>query len=643
MLKNDLNTGNLGCQVAILAGGMGTRLKVRTGNLPKPMVPILGRPVLEHQIDLCRRHGFTRIALLVHYEYESIRNYFENGQRWGVEIKYSLERDARGTAGALLNALDFMDDIFLVLYGDTYVDVDLRALWQCHSTNSYDATLLLHPNDHPDDSDLVEVDAKSRVLALRSYPHPPEKVYRNLVNAALYVLNRSPLATFIPASTKSDLAKHTFPAMLDAGLHLHGYVTPEYIKDMGTPERLDKVEEDIELGLPERLSARQQRHAVFLDRDGTLNVEVNHLRSPSQLVLIPGAIDAIRMINRSGLLAIGVTNQPVLARGDVTWPELDFIHATLDHLLGVGKAYLDRMYVCPHHPNKGFAGEVLELKIDCDCRKPRTGLIDQAVRDLSIARRHSWMVGDSSSDIRAGSLAGLRTILIRTGNAGLDGKYADEPDYVMPDLHAAVNWILRGHAATSCMMLPVTAASVNARLVLIAGPARAGKSCVARVLAEQLGNAGLVAHVLALDGWLKSVGDRSEGTGVLERYDMPAAIASLAPIIASTKRHWLRWPCYERKSRSTFTGPKISIGPDDVLIVEGVTALMDSKLLAASNVRLFVHVDDKLRLQRLEADYAWRGENRPSTASLISSRDLDELPDVLASASHATHHIYSKE
>ena len=631
----------LGCQVAILAGGMGTRLKLRTGNLPKPMAPVLGRPVLAHQIELCRRHGFTRIALLVHYEHEAITSFFGDGHLHGVELTYCVEKDARGTAGALLDALSCMEDSFLVLYGDTYADIDLVALWQSHVISGATGTLLLHPNDHPDDSDLVEVDAQLRVVAVHAYPHPAEKVYANLVNAALYVLKRDALTLLIPATTKSDLAKHTFPAMLDAGLHLHAYITPEYIKDMGTPERLDKVERDIVLGLPERLSSRQQRGAVFLDRDGTLNVEVNHLRSPSQLLLLPGAADAVRLINRAGLLAVGVTNQPVLARGDITWPELHRIHATLDHLLGVGKAYLDRMYVCPHHPDKGFSGEVPELKIDCDCRKPRTGLIDQAVRELSIARSCSWMVGDTSSDIRAGSLAGLRTILVRTGHAGLDGKFADEPDYVMPDLPAAVDWILRGHAAASRLILPITAAAVNARLVLIAGPARAGKSSVARVLAEQLGAAGRVVHVLALDGWLKPVGQRPEGSGVLERYDMSAAIATLAPIIASASRHWLPWPCYERKSRSSQAGPTRSVGPEDIVIVEGVTALMDPKFLAASDVRVFVDVDDAKRLQRLEADYAWRGEPLDSTNSRISSRDLDELPDVRDSASHASHHIYS--
>ena len=334
------------CHVAILAGGMGTRLKVRTGNVPKPLAPIHGKPVLAHQIELCRRHGFTRIALLVHHAHEAIADYFGDGERFGVQLQYCIEGEARGTAGALRDALPGMASRFIVLYADTYADVDLRALWQHHDASGAAATLLLHPNDHPHDSDLVELDAQSRVVAVHAYPHPPAAVYANLVNAALYVMQRAGLADIIPASGRSDLAKQTFPAMLAAGSTLQGYVSPEYIKDMGTPERLDKVERDIVAGLPERLSARNLRTAVFLDRDGTLNVEVNHLASPSQLSLIAGVGEAVREINRSGWLAVGVTNQPVLARGELTPDGLAQIHATLDGLLGRSGAYLDRLYVC---------------------------------------------------------------------------------------------------------------------------------------------------------------------------------------------------------------------------------------------------------------------------------------------------------
>jgi len=633
---------NISSQVAILAGGMGSRLKSRTGNLPKPMAPVMGRPVLEHQIELCKRHGFIRIALLVHYEYEGICAYFDDGKRWGVELAYHVEQNARGTAGALLDACEGLDDRFIVLYGDTYADVDLCAIWDSHTASGAHATLFLHPNDHPHDSDLVEVDNNSRLVAMHPYPHPESELYPNLVNAALYVLERDILKRVVSATGKSDLAKHTFPAMLAAKMPIHAYRTPEYIKDMGTPDRIDKVERDILVGLPERLSSRQLRQAVFMDRDGTLNVEVNHLHLPSQLELLPGVAEATHALNRAGVLAIGVTNQPVVARGDVTWEELHRIHAKLDELLGQGKAYLDRLYVCPHHPERGFAGEVPELKIDCDCRKPRTGMFDRAVVELNIDRRSSWMVGDTTSDIRAGKNAGLRTILVRTGYAGLDGKYSDEPDYVMPDYSAAVDWILRGHSSIARQLFSVTASIVKAkqRLILVAGPARAGKSSTACVLAEQLRASGWVVHVLSLDSWLQPIDQRPEGGGVLNRYDMQAVLSTLTPILEGG-RHWIQLPFYERMSRTLKSGLQHSIGPEDLIILEGVPALLEPALIDSADIRVFVDVDDDNRVRRLKDDYTWRGASWDDVETRLHSRDRDELPAVRASAKYATHYITS--
>lgn len=623
---------NTRCNVAILAGGQGTRLKERTGSLPKPMALIRGRPVLEHQMELCKRDGFTRIALLVHYEHETIRAHFGDGTAFGVALHYCIEREARGTAGALLDALPALDDRFVVLYGDTYADVDLRAIWSTHENAAASATLLLHPNDHPHDSDLVEVDAGGRVIAVHPYPHPHDVPHRNLVNAALYVMERRPLAGVIPADRKTDIAKHTFPAMLSSGLRLQAHITPEYIKDMGTPDRLDKVERDILAGLPERLSTRFPRTAVFLDRDGTINVEVNHLSRPEQLELLPGVPQAVRALNRAGVLAICITNQPVVARGEVTMSGLQRIHAKLDHLLGESNAYLDGLYVCPHHPDRGFPGEVSELKIQCECRKPRTGLFDQAIRDLGIDRRESWMVGDTTSDIAAGRRAGLRTVLLRTGIAGADRKHPCDPDFIAPDLGAAVEWILHGHASVARQLFEVCGEAVTARLVLIGGPERSGKTSTARVLREIMATAGRVAHVICLDAWLRPAATDGQQAGVLSRYDMEAAGKSLLPLLLARDRWSACIPQLQWDSLR-------SIGPDDLVIVEGVTALMDDALLARASVRIYVDTPAEIQRQRLAMEGDQRDKERTSEAATLRSQIQNDLIAVRASASQATHYI----
>lgn len=630
----------MGCQVAILAGGMGSRLKSRTGDLPKPMALINGRPVLEHQIDLCARNGFTRIALLVHYGSEKISEHFGNGAKFGVELTYVIEAEARGTAGALLDALEVMDDRFLVLYADTYADIDLKAFLSFDSEHQSAGTLLLHPNDHPQDSDLVELDGDGVVVEIHSYPHPAGAIYPNLVNAALYILDRDSLSTIIPRDHKTDLAKNTFPALLAAGKKLYAYVTPEYIKDMGTPERLDKVERDINSGLPEQLSGRQLRATVFLDRDGTLNHEVEHLRDPCQLILLDGVSEAVRRINRSGMVAVGITNQPVLARGDITSEGLKKIHARLDSLLGINGAYLDRMYVCPHHPDKGFWGEITELKIRCRCRKPEAGLFDLAVQELNISRRDSWMVGDTTSDILAGKRAGLRTILVNTGYAGRDFKYSVDPDFIASNLADAVDWILNGHANTVEKLLPIAlSSSANCRTILVGGASRSGKSTVANVLVEIFNLIGKKAHVLPLDGWLKTSEERQEGAGVLSRYKFNEIINEAKKVVSSTQRFSIEYARNDRKLRHAQSKKTASIGPSDIVIFEGVPALLDERLLQLANLSIYVDIGDDTRLERLKNEYVWRGENEEFFMRKIMSREEDEVAPIKRFAHKADYQI----
>ena len=128
--------------------------------------------------------------------------------------------------------------------------------------------------------------------------------------------------------------------------------------------------------------------------------------------LIDGVAEAIRKINALGYLAIVVTNQPVIARGEVSFEELDEIHNKMETLLGKEGAYLDAIYYCPHHPHKGYTGERPELKIECVCRKPNPGMLLRAADDFNIDLSKSWMVGDGENDIRAGQNAGCKTALI---------------------------------------------------------------------------------------------------------------------------------------------------------------------------------------------------------------------------------------
>ena len=205
---------------------------------------------------------------------------------------------------------------------------------------------------------------------------------------------------------KIDLDRDVLKPNISSG-KIFAYDTPEYIKDMGTPDRYFEVEKDIQTGKVKARNLNNKQKAIFLDRDGTINKYVGFLTKPEQFELIPGVTEAIKMINKSGYLAIVVTNQPVIARGDCTWDELQMIHNKMETELGKEGAFLDAIYICPHHKDKGFEGERLDYKFDCDCRKPKAGLFIQAANDFNLDLLRSIMIGDSDNDILAGQNAGL--------------------------------------------------------------------------------------------------------------------------------------------------------------------------------------------------------------------------------------------
>jgi histidinol-phosphate phosphatase family protein len=436
-------------QLIILAGGAGTRLRARLGDLPKPMIPIAGKPLLEHQVELAKKFGFTDLIFFVHYRADLIEKHFGDGKKFGVQIRYVLEKEPLGTAGAVLAGFENLAERFVVLYGDTMVNVDLQRIWNAHEKAKAAATLLLHPNDHPFDSDLVEINSESFVTAFHNRPHAENVWRQNLVNAGLYVLEKSALAEFSesriqnPESRILDFGKDIFPAMVRAGKKLLGYNSPEFIKDIGTPERYDKISAQFAAGIVQRSSLATPQRAVFLDRDGTLIPDKDCLRNADELELFPGVAEAIHKLNYDGWRTVVVTNQPVIAKGFCDEAELQKIHNKLETLLGREHAFLDRIYFCPHHPEKGFPGERAELKTECDCRKPKIGMIQKAVADLNIDLSQSWLIGDTTTDLQTGKNAGLKSILVRTGAGGRDGKFSTPPDFVFDTLAEAVDFIVR--------------------------------------------------------------------------------------------------------------------------------------------------------------------------------------------------------
>jgi D,D-heptose 1,7-bisphosphate phosphatase len=408
-------------KVVITAGGKGARIRSITEKIPKAMIPINGKPILEYQIELAKRYGFTDFLFLTGYLGHKIEEYFKDGASWGVNIEYHRETEPLGTAGAFAEIKNQLTSDFWVFYGDTVMDFDMKKMLTFHQSHNSKATLFLHPNDHPYDSDLVDIYDNYRIAGF--YPKPHENnYYRNLVNAALYILSPS-ILSYIQTGEKSDFGKDVFPYALASGIDIFGYVSAEYIKDMGTPDRYEKVCKDVISGKVSNLNSKNKRPAFFLDRDGVINKEVDLLSSHEQMELLPGVAEAIRRINHSGYLAILVSNQPVIARNLCDFDDLQCIHNKMETLLGEQQAYLDAIYFCPHHPDKGYPEERIEYKIECQCRKPKPGMLLQATKDWNIDMLNSYMIGDRPADILAGEAAQVgKSIMIpqNTDNALLN-------------------------------------------------------------------------------------------------------------------------------------------------------------------------------------------------------------------------------
>ena len=405
-------------KTVIMAGGKGTRISSVASDIPKPMIRIGDMPVLEHEIMCLRDQGFSDFIITVSHLGHIIMDYFGDGRKvspatgepFDVHIDYYIEEQPLGNAGALFQMKDKLTEDFLLLNADAMFDIDFNRFVAYHKQKGGLVTLFTHPNSHPYDSGLIISDEDGAVKQWLTKEEDRPKYYRNRVNAGLHIISPRVLACEIMTS-KIDLDRQILKPLAGTG-KMYVYDSPEYVKDMGTPERYKAVCNDFENGTVQAKNLRRKQRAIFLDRDGTINKYVAFLRNIDDFDLIDGVSDAIRAINNSGYLAIVVTNQPVIARGEMTFGELDEIHNKMETLLGYDGAYLDGIYFCPHHPHKGYDGEVPELKIDCDCRKPKPGMLLQAAEDFNIDLSLSWMIGDSENDILAGKAAGCKTGLI---------------------------------------------------------------------------------------------------------------------------------------------------------------------------------------------------------------------------------------
>jgi len=457
-------------------------------------------------------------------------------------------------------------------------------------------------------------------VAFHSKPHDPDVWFHNLVNAGTYILSQH-ILSFLEKGKKADFGRDIFPKIFSQVL-MFGYHTTEYLKDMGTPDRLKKVIADLENGRIKQSSYDHPQKAIFMDRDGVLNIERNYISKPEELELFNFTPSSVRKINQAGYLSIVVTNQSAIARNLCAEEDVQTIHRKMETLLGQKQAWLDAVYYCPHHPHKGFPEENPVYKIDCDCRKPKIGMFNRAIAHFNIRAEDSYMVGDSERDIQAGINAGCITIGVRTGNGIRKTKVF--PDYMFRDLAEAVDFIIDDPYRPVFERIYRQYVDYKGKIpwiILIGGNTRTGKSTLAAYLRLSFIKKGHNALHVGLDNWLLPEEQRRPDMGVNDRFRLARIEQDLNGLYKGRILNLLTYMNHTDRERLPVTYDPAGAA---IIIVDGVVALSSTKIRKLAHLRLFTTLDSGLFRKRIKEYYTWRGKSAAETAALYKKRKQDE-------------------
>ena len=421
----------------LLAGGLGTRLRPLTDTIPKCLVPIAGRSLLDFWVECLADSGIVEARINTHAHAERVREFIGSVNAQGrIRLAESYEPELLGSAGTVTANADLADDAadIVIIYADNLSDVDLRPLLAFHRRHGDPITMMLFRAPNPRACGIAELDAQGRVV---SFVEKPDRPASDLANAGLYVVNAAAYRE-IAAMRAFDLGFDVLPRFVG---RMRGWVWGGYHRDIGTLDALEAARRDAVTVFPRpsRPELDGTRPAVFLDRDGTLIEHVHYLSDPARVRLLPGAAEALRRLRQAGFARVLVTNQSAIGRGMLTVERLAEIHAELERQLAASGATLDGIYYCPAAP----AGDDRTV-VECPDRKPGPGMLLSAAAEKGLDLSASWMVGDLISDVLAGLNAGCRSILVQSGQATPSELAAAATDrsLVAPDLATSVEWIL---------------------------------------------------------------------------------------------------------------------------------------------------------------------------------------------------------
>lgn len=397
----------------VLAGGRGTRsadpTKAKLGQ------HVGGKSLMEWHIALLKDTEISEVLVVAGHLGHQVQALVDHVDHHGLTITVIHEEKQEGTVAALrLAARHTESDDFLVILGDILMSLPVQHLLDDWRTTGANVAVVVHPSTHPEDSDAAFPAHDGSVLVVPK--SEPRDHIPNMSSAGLFAITRHGLTKY---GHLRDFGSSVLPAAARAD-DLFAFISSHYLKDTGTPTRLEAAEDDIARGAFTRRGDQRPRPGLFLDRDGVVNPTEPEFYEASRYEILPGVAKAIREANQAGTPVIVVTNQPHIAKGLMTFDDHQHVRAKMDRLLGADGAFVDDYLFCPHHPDAGFIGELVELKVACECRKPDIDLARQASARHRIDLTRSVMVGDTDRDRGLARGAGMHFIHVSTTCSGCD-------------------------------------------------------------------------------------------------------------------------------------------------------------------------------------------------------------------------------
>lgn len=422
-------------QAVIVAGGSGTRLVCNGVLTPKLLLPLDGKRLIDFLIVELELEGFTHALFILGVGSSEIISYLSTLES-KIVITYTIEKEKKGTFGALVQSLPLLSEKFIVIYGDLFLsNANLGGIFSHFLESGMNAAVLCKFTDHPLDSDLIELDEKFVIKNIFSYPHQDVNSIPPIAMAGVFYFSKSVITDYFQIDFK-DISREFLPKILGE-LNVRAYFHQGTIRDLGTTQRLSEAH-NLVRNLQKPLT---YGYGVLLDRDGVINEDYGYVVDIDNVTLTNFAALLFETIQKNRWGFGVVTNQPAVSRGMIT--EEGAFSLTQSILSMINTSYMDfgDIYVCPHHPDSGFSGEIKSLKKKCFCRKPAPGLLLACLKSLSLRATNVLIIGDSLTDVQAAQAIGAKALHVHHENHFAacklqDGVKCTPPESVVRSLEA---------------------------------------------------------------------------------------------------------------------------------------------------------------------------------------------------------------